>query len=381
MTQNTVRLIMVGTDPETRGGIAAVVSAYRASGLFERWAIDYVATHCDGSAVEKALRAARALFKLLGLRVRHRQALLHVHSASRASFWRKSLFMALALLFRWPVIFHLHGGGFERFYEDECSPRGRALVRFFLDRAAAIVVVSERWNRWMRKTTANPRVITIANPVALPAPGLTRRSRSLIAFVGRCEASKGVVDVLEAVAALNPKVPNVRLECAGEGDLEALSRHAHALDIGNRVTWRGWLTGPKKDELLARAAIFVLPSYAEGLPVSLLEAMAAGVAVVASRVGGVPDLIAHGVNGLLVEPGDRAALERALRALLANPELAARLGRAARATIANRFRAELALEPLEALYTRLGVGPRRAASRLNAASTGVSARERKLQEI
>jgi glycosyltransferase involved in cell wall biosynthesis len=99
----------------------------------------------------------------------------------------------------------------------------------------------------------------------------------------------------------------------------------------------------------------VLPSYAEGLPMSLLEAMAAGCPVVATRVGGIPDLVTDGVDGLLIPPGDPHALAAALQRILRDPVFAQQLGNAARQTIANRYTAERSLERLEQLYAGLGV--------------------------
>ena len=349
------RVVMVGTSAHTRGGISAVVAAYRRAGLFARWPIDYVESHRDGTRLAKLACALRALAVMTWLALRHPHALLHVHVASRASFWRKCAFMALGRVAGWPLVFHLHGGRFADFYEHECSPRGRRVVRFFLDRAACVVTVSERWSTWVRAVSTNPRVVCIPNAVRMPRREMPPREDALIAFVGRCEESKGILDLIEALAEVRAAIPRARLECAGEGDLEALADHADALGVAADVRALGWVGPGERDRLLARAAVFALPSYAEGLPMSLLEAMAAGCPVVAAACGGIPDLIVDGVNGLLVAPGDVDALACALHRLLVDRALADRLGREARATIARRYTAEAALERLEQLYAALGV--------------------------
>jgi len=166
MSAPRIPIVMMGTSARTRGGIAAVVETYREEGLFARWPIHYIASHCDGSFLAKGVLAVTAVFRLLAVLVRHSNGVLHVHSASRASFWRKCVFMGLAHLLRWRVIFHLHGGGFARFFSEECGPLQRAIARFFLDRAERIVVVSETWERWMRGVTSNRRISVIHNPVS-----------------------------------------------------------------------------------------------------------------------------------------------------------------------------------------------------------------------
>jgi glycosyltransferase involved in cell wall biosynthesis len=346
---------MLGTGIETRGGIAAVIAGYREQGLFDRWPIDYIATHRDGTPLRKFLAAAYALLALLVRVVRHRQAVLHVHGASRASFWRKSVYMAIGLAAGWRIVFHLHGGGFAHFHKEECGPVARAVIRFFLDRAAWIVVVSETWERWVRSVTSNRRIACIPNPVALPATVCASRQHGLVVFSGRCEASKGIFDLLEAAGVLRAQVPGLRIECAGDGDLGKVQRYAQSMGMDARVKLRGWLDKRAAADLLGRASAFVLPSYAEGLPMALLEAMAAGCPVVATRVGGIPDLVTDGVDGLLVPPGDPDALAAALLRVLRDRDFAQRLGNAARETIANRYAAGRSLERMECIYAGLGV--------------------------
>ena len=146
-------IVMLGTAMDTHGGIASVVRAWRTAGLFERSPIRYVATHRDGPALAKLATAIRAVATVAGLMLRNPGAVLHVHGASRASFWRKSVFMAMALAARWPIVFHLHGGGFARFHDKDCGPVARRVVRITvaLDRCGAdhckLRIVFERRER------------------------------------------------------------------------------------------------------------------------------------------------------------------------------------------------------------------------------------------
>ena len=353
--RNPDHVVMLGTGIETRGGISAVVSSYRAHGLFERWPIDYIATHRDGSRLAKLATALQAFFVLLYQAVRYRRSVMHIHGASRASFWRKAVYMGIGLLAGWRIVFHLHGGGFARFHKEECGPVAQAVIRFFLDRAAWIVVVSETWKDWAHGVTSNRRIACIPNPVSLPPVMARAREPGLVVFAGRCEASKGIFDLLEAAGVLRAQVPGLRIECAGDGDLGKVQRYAASMNLAARVKMRGWLDKDASEQLLSRASAFVLPSYAEGLPMSLLEAMAAGCPVVATRVGGIPDLITDGVDGILVPPGDPHALADALQRILRDRDFARQLGNAARLTIANRYTAERSLERLEQIYAGLGV--------------------------
>lgn len=349
------RLIILGTAFETRGGIAAVVNVYREQELFRRWSIDYVVTHCDGGAVRKLATAARALLRFIALLAERRHAAVHVHCASRASFWRKAIFMAIAMLAGCPVIFHLHGGGFAQFYEKECGRAGRRVIRFFLDRAACVIVLSERWRAWMAGATDNRRIVCIPNPVPVPEESPALNRRNIVLFLGRIERSKGIFDLLDAISALRVPNPEIRLVCAGDGELESVKQYVERLAIGDAVDFPGWIGAAEKRSLMSRAAVFVLPSYAEGMPMSLLEAMAASVPVIATEVGGIPDVVTDSVTGFLFRPGDTAKLEQLLCRLMYDAGLGERIARAARDVIRRRFSAQQVVAQLEMVYAGLGL--------------------------
>jgi glycosyltransferase involved in cell wall biosynthesis len=160
----------------------------------------------------------------------------------------------------------------------------------------------------------------------------------------------GIFDLLDAIAALLAHIPDIQLVCAGDGDLGSVARYAERLGIEDAVSLPGWVGPAEKQALMNLAAVYVLPSYAEGLPVSLLEAMASGLPVAATSVGGIPDVVADGVNGFLFAPGDSAMLQRLLRRLIHDPELGKRIALAARETVRARFATERVLAQLDELY-------------------------------
>lgn len=347
------KLIMLGAAPETRGSIATVVEAYRAHGLFSRWPITYVATHGAGDTAQRASLAFKGAGEFASLLAHHRRAALHVHTGPHASFWRDSAYMCAAIAARSPIIVHLHGSDFDRFY-DGCSRPSRAAIRFFFEHAACVAVPSQRLAAWMRSVTPEAHVACLPNPVAIPRLADAARA-NLVLFLGRLEGSKGVFELLEAVSQLRSSVPDVRLVCAGDGDRIAVASYAERLGISDAVKFTGWVGPSGKRALLEAAAVFALPSYSEGMPMSLLEAMAAGVPVVASPVGGIPEVLVDGASGYLAAPGDVATLTRLLRKLLIDRKLGARIGAAGRETVRLRFAPERALPRLEEIYADIGL--------------------------
>jgi len=346
------RLVMLGAAPETRGGVAAAVEAYRADGLFKRWPIDYIATcSASGYRADAALfwNAVRRFGELAG---RHRRLVVHAHLAQRAAFWRQSAFAGLALALRRPLILQLHGGGYEGFH-DACSTPARAWIRYLLENAACVIAPCESLRSWVRRIARDARVVYVPSPVTPPREAADMATRpNVVLSLGRLERDKGVFDLLDAAAS----VPDMRLVLAGDGDRAPVTQYAERLGIRDAVKFVGWVGPAGKRALLETAAVFALPSYAEGMPASLLEAMAAGVPPVAAAVGGVPEAIVDGTSGFLVPAGDTAALARHMRKLLLDRTLAARVGAAARESVRLRYSAERVIPLLEDVYAAVGVG-------------------------
>lgn len=345
------RVLMLGTDPEGHGGVATVVSLLRQGGLFEREGVRYVQTHADGSRVRKAAVFCMGLWRTLAVLARD-PSLVHAHAASRGSFVRKSLLLALARKRGCKTVFHLHGACFDAFVAASSGPM-RRWIRHTLERSSAVIALSLRWADFLRTVAPEARVLVIPNAVPLPALDSQQPQPGRILFLGQVEPRKGVFELLGALALLRERFPQAELVVGGKGQLDELKRRAEELGVAQHVILLGWISGARKQEELARAAVFCLPSHAEGLPMALLEAMAAGKAVVVTGVGGMPDAVQDGDNGLIVPAGDASALARALGRILADEEEGRRLGMRARATIERRFAPGIVHARLSALYQQL----------------------------
>lgn len=353
-------VLMLGTSPETKGGVSSVVKSYEVGGFLAKWPVLYLATHADGSWPHKLSTALSAWFLFARHLIFRSNFVLHVHTASRASFWRKSCFIIPAIWTRTPTIVHLHGGEFMKFYSSECGPLKRSLIRYIFDHCAEIIVLSESWRRAISTVTENPSISVIYNPSRTWWGGLGHRlqcGRQLL-FLGQLRKDKGVYVLLEAFAEVLRHFPEAELVCAGDGDIGAVRGIIRGYDLEERVKLPGWVEDEQKAELLASSSVFVLPSYAEGLPMSILEAMSAGLPVVATPVGGIPEAVSDGKEGFLVPVGDVQQLADALCRLLGDDALRKCMGSQARATFAERFQLEVVLPQLEAIYRRLGVEPR-----------------------
>jgi glycosyltransferase involved in cell wall biosynthesis len=346
-------IVMIGTAPGGASGVATVVETYAAHGLFQRWDAVYLPTHRGGRQARKVLIALGAWMEFMARLAHGRVALLHVHLASNASFWRKALFILPAQLFRIGYVLQVHGGGFAEFHASRL-PLTRSLIRYVLRHAERVIAVSPEWRDALAAIEPASRIEIVPNPVEVPPwqAGLEARPPSVV-FLGVLCERKGVYDLLHAWPAVVKTVSDARLVLCGPGELESVRALARELGIEPSVHVAGWVAGEAKESLVRSAWAVVLPSHVEALPMAILEALAAGVPVVATRVGGVPSAVENGKQGFLVTPHDVPALSRALGRVLAETPLRKAMGRAARARAVTEFSAEVVVPRIEALWRQI----------------------------
>lgn len=342
---------MIGSAPEVRGGISAMVNVYRAQGLFDRWNLRYIATHCDGSKLRKAMKALGAWLAFMAQLLRRRVDLLHVHIASDASFWRKSLFVVPAHWLGVPYVLHMHGGRFLEFYRDQPVRVVQRFIRYVYRNARVVIALSDQWRETLLQVSPESRIVVVPNPVQVPTwqAGLDDAPPTVL-FLGLIKEAKGVFDLMKAWPAVRRAVPNAHLVLGGVGEDDAARALARNLGVEGSVETPGWIVGAAKEDLLKRTWIFALPSHGEALPMAILESMAAGIPVVATRVGGVPTAVDHEHTGLLIEVGDVAALSRSLVALLTDAPRREAMGDAARRAAIEKFSADAIVPRVETLW-------------------------------
>ena len=349
---------MIGSGREVRGGVSAMVNVCFGHGLFDRWEADYLPTHCDGSKLRKALRAAKSAAVFVPELLAGRVALVHAHIASGASFWRKLAFVAAARATGTPYVLHVHAGDFAEFHDRSPKPV-RALLRWLYGGAAAVVALSPCWRKTLLHAVPGARVEVVPNPVAIPSWRPQEASaRPCVLFLGTVRPEKGVYELVAAWPTVLAAVPDARLVIAGSGEVERVRLLARELGIEASIELPDWVGGAEKARLFERAAVLVLPSHFEALPMAVLEGMAAGLPVVATRVGAIPDVVGADA-GLLVRPGDADALGAALVTVLKDEPRRIAMGAAGRLRAREAYSADVVVPAIEHLWAELAPGSKR----------------------
>jgi glycosyltransferase involved in cell wall biosynthesis len=348
-------VLMVGPDPRSRGGIASVLCLYRAAGMFKK--VRFLASYADGGLLRKLCRYLAFLARFGSILIGQPGIrLVHIHTASRGSFLRKSIVMMLAKAAGKKTVMHVHGAEFNQFYERAPAPL-RKFIRKLLGSADAIIALSGQWEQDLRRISGNPRIRIIYNPAMIEEPlfadeNTAPGSEVNFLFMGRLGQRKGVYDIIEAARRI--RAENVKISLYGDGDIESVRTMIAANGLQDKVQVHGWIGGSEKERAFRAADVLILPSYNEGFPISILEAMAHGMPVLATDVGGIAECIEDGVNGYLIKPGECEKLAERIERLAASSVLRARMGKSGHEKASRMFALPLIVNQLEELYDELG---------------------------
>jgi glycosyltransferase involved in cell wall biosynthesis len=364
-------LCVVPRGLEGRGGIER---AFRYISQHDDAPADFtfLATRGDGSRIGSLLIFANAVARFAWIAATRQADIAHINLSLRASAYRKALLWGIAKLFGLPVIFHYHGGGFDRRVHEK--KLWIDVTKYILRRADGVIALGERWRQVFVEEVGVPaeRTIVIYNAVPDFAVGrdLTRTAdRPLtIFFAGEIGERKGV-DVLAGALAKIGMSQDWRCTIAGNGNVKPFAQTLAEAGVADRVSFPGWIGMDEIHAGMLGADIVVLPSRSEALPISLIEGAAAGAAMVCTGVGASAEINENGVTGYVL-PIEADAFAQAFIELAADRVKLAAMQKAARARYLERFTFARMLECLGEAYalvldakaaSRAGSRPRAAA--------------------
>lgn len=327
-------IAVVGT--KAKGGIHAVIENHIQAGVYDDYDYYLIASHDDGGMLKRFYTYFGALASLMGLLLRGKVSICHLHGSHKGSIYRKALFIFVCRLFHCKVIFHLHGSVFARTY-DSAGRFYRGLVKYVLNHADSVFVLSQYWANYVGSISPGADIRIINN---FPSPvfeelfqerHFNAREETKLLFLGYIGQRKGIYDLVEAVSLLKSQgVSGFRITVGGNGEIEQLKSLIKVRDLGAYFDVIGWVTGEQKYQLMDESDVLLLPSHNEGLPIAILEAMSAGLAVISTTVGGIPEAIPDAHSGILIEPGDQQALSNAIATYINNAALIEQAAKCAR---------------------------------------------------
>lgn len=351
--RTNAKVLMVGPERSLRGGIVTVVDGYFDAGLGKRCAsLSYQGTGVGDNLFEKCLAFSRSLAAYR--RNVANYDIVHIHISAKGSFKRKTIMANIAKQAGKKVILHEHSGEFARDFEAG-DDTYRKKVRNTFNAADCVIVLSEEWCSYFADNVMidTGKLTVLHNGVIIPTDMCSPCANQNVLFLGRLDKRKSPDILLRASAAALNAAPEMRIVFGGDGNLDQYRALSRDLGIDDRCDFLGWVSGEDKERLFKEAGIYCLPSKNEAMPMSVMEAMSYGVPVITTNVGGVPQLIENGVDGILIDVDDVEGLSDSLLELASFPERRAELGLAGRMRIEESFSVRSSIDELVDIYRNL----------------------------
>ncbi|WP_242826141.1 glycosyltransferase family 4 protein [Butyrivibrio sp. VCB2006] len=352
---------MIVQQKDVKGGIAAVTNGYYDSKIETDYDIRYVESYCDTSKFKMVMKALGA-YREFGRVLRDfKPELIHIHSSFGGSFYRMQPFIYMAGKRGIPILDHCHGADFETFYV-RASDKKKARIGEVFGKFSKVIVLSEEWKERLQAFLPDDKLVVINN-YCKPRPKEevqsllgTRFEKQQILFLGELGQRKGGYDFAGIVENVDKRYPGARFVFAGSGSKEDEDRIKKALSekgLMEKCLFPGWVRGEQKDKLLMESSLFMLPSYQEGLPMAILDAMAYGLPVVSTEVGGIPQLIENGKSGFLAKPGDCKAIADGICRILDKRDDYGAMSNESYRIARDEFGFDAHLSKLEAVYEEI----------------------------
>ena len=350
-----MKILEVGpSETRSRGGMAEVIRGIRESEVLSgEFEVDSFSSYIDGSL------PVRLLYSLYGylrfLTCCRKYDLFHIHTAERGSTFRKNFYLRRVKRAGKRAVVHIHGAEYLAFY-DGLDSRKKEIVKDFFRRADLVLALSDSWKEELEGRFQMKACQTLYNGVEVeklrPAVSDPSECRNCFLMLGRLGERKGTYDLIAAMELALRENPQLKLCLAGDGEVDRVRALVKEKGLEQNISVPGWIGEGERLERLKDAATVVLPSYYEGLPMSILEGMAAGKAIISTAVGAIPEVVGE-ENGILIAPGDIPALADALLQCSGSPGLLANMSKNNREKAEQEFSVRRMHQQLAAYYRQV----------------------------
>lgn len=313
-------ILMIGADSNAKGGVSSVIKQ------FERvkWEYNVISlkTYIDANSFIKIVNFILSVIKLIWYLSFKSISLCHIHMSSRGSFMRKYIIFIICKMFNKKVIVHIHGAQFDIFY-NEANMKLKNRITYVISNADKVIVLGEKWKKFILTINENAKVIILNNSININKNvDFEYEKRKIILFLGELSQRKGILDLIEAINNLNKsnflsKYTGIKFVLAGKGECEGeIQNKIDNYNLKEYIELPGWVSGKKKNDLIRNSIALILPSYNEGLPICILEAMSLGVPVISTNVGSIEEAVINNQNGFIINPGDIGELKKSIEEIL-----------------------------------------------------------------
>lgn len=353
---NKIKVLTIGNSNDVPGGITTVISQIL-SFDWERTEFEmrFIPKYKGGNNVIKVVYFTFAYFRILFSILKKEVDIAHIHMSYKGSFSRTNLLVKLFYKFKIPIIVHLHGSEFREWY-NSLSERRQMSIKKMISRTNKFIVLGEKWESFIKEIAPSARVAILPNSVSCRNENATWNSSPFtIIFLGVLIKRKGLFDLLSAFSvALEKSLVPLKLIIAGDGEeYSALNQVVKNKGLSEFIKFSGWISSDEKFRLLKKSQVLILPSYNEGLPMSILEAMSFGLPIISSDVGSIDEVVIHNENGFLTSPGNIEMLSEYIVSISSDRERWENMSKSAKILSHSKFSEKAYFDKLIMIYREI----------------------------
>ena len=354
---NNINVLMVGSALNVKGGMTTVVENFIGN-KFKNIKLYYVATHIEKSKILQVIYFILSIFKVLYYILVKNITIIHMHFSERGSFYRKYIILKIGKIFKKKIIIHMHGAEFKQIFESS-NQKIKYKITEFLRESDKVIVLGESWENYVNSIDSDIKTIIMPNSVQYPEYIVARAKNNInILFLAVLTRRKGIFDLINAANIIlkNNKITDkkIKFTIAGSGESENdAKKMVKELGLDKNFEFVGWVNNEKKNQLLRNSQIFVLPSYNEGLPMAILEAMSYGIPVITTNVGSIEDVIKNDRTGLIHSPGKIEELVKCIEVCINDEKKWQEFSSNGKQLIEHRYNKEKYFENMENLYCNI----------------------------
>lgn len=342
---------MCGSDLNNGGGVVAVTQNYLNYDNWEDITIRYLSTHIYGNATTKIIYFIKSYLKILALFRKKSVDIVHLHTCDGGPFFRKGIILLTAKYFGVKTILH-HHTDYEPFFNNAKGLKRRFMINV-INKADVNIVLGECLKEQIIQFAGNVNTIVIRNGIKTQESNQYNNDGFGILFLGWFQEIKGFFDFLNAFNKIKDSIDGrfKLILCGGANEEE--QRLIDAFGLKDRIYYMGWADKAKKEELFKNVLVNVLPSYNEGLPMSIIETMAYGIPNIGSNITTIPEIIVNNQTGYIVEAGNIDGIAEKLETILQNPEIRNRFSRQSFERVGKEFSLHKQIQTTKKLYYKI----------------------------
>lgn len=298
-----ISVLMVGVDKERMGGMWSVAESYITNEMYNsKVDLTYISTSTGGSKIRRTIKMFSGFASIIKCFYNKHIDIVHIHMAEKGSVYRKGIVIKIARFFKAKTVVQMHAGPIMDWYDILSNTRKKQVKKIF-NSCDRMLVLGEYWKKQLSEIVLKEKIEVLYNGIVCPTENKYNSKGKYILFLGMITRRKGAFDLINAIKMIESCLEdNIKvLLCGLDADGEA-ERYVKKLNLEHRILFPGWITQQKKLEYFKNTSLCVLPSYFEGLSMTVIEAIAYGIPVITTNISTMPEILGDRVH--MIEPGD-----------------------------------------------------------------------------